>query len=78
MGTRLVQKRAGVIVYVDPEVRLSVAVSHVSRFFERFAVFPERSARRSECVDWIQSYNAILTLRCLFLHLFTEDGALSN
>ena len=78
MVTCLVQKRASIVVYVDPEIQLSIAVSKVACFVECFAVFPERSAWRCEGVDWIQSYNAILPLRCLSLHLFTSGGAFSN
>src|SRR5260370_13159252 len=76
--TCLVQKRASVVVYVDPEIQLSIAVGKVACFVECFAVFPERSAWRCEGVDWIQSYNAILPLRCLSLHLFTSGGPSSN
>ena len=65
---RLVQKRPGVIVYVDPQVRLSVAVRQISCFVERFTVFQERAARPCEGVDWILSYYSILTLRCAYLH----------
>ena len=78
MAARLVQEHASVVVYVDPEIQLSIAVGKVACFVECFAVFPERSAWRCEGVDWIQSYNAILPLRCLSLHLFTSGGAFSN
>ena len=78
MVTCFVQKRAGVVVYVDPEKQLSIAVSKVACFVDCFAVFAERSAWRCEGVDSIQSYNAILPLRCLSLHLFTSGGAFSN
>ena len=64
----LVQKLSPVVVYVDPEVRFSIAVSELSCFLERFAVLPQWSARPCECVNWIQSYYPILTLRCLYLH----------
>src|SRR4029077_6169618 len=74
----LVQEHSSVVVYVDPDIQLSIAVSKVACFVECFAVFPERSAWRCEGVDWIQSYNAILPLRCLSLHLFPSGGAFSN
>src|SRR6266851_7033327 len=64
VAARLVQEHASVVVYVDPEIQLSIAVGKVACFVECFAVFPERSAWRCEGVDWIQSYNAILPLRC--------------
>ena len=64
----LVQKLSPVVVYVDPEVRFSIAVSELSCFLERFAVLPQWSARPCECVNWIQSYYPILTFRCLYLH----------
>ena len=78
VAARLVQEHASVVVYVDPEIRLSITVGKVACFVECFAVFPERSAWRCEGVDWIQSYNAILPLRCLSLHLFTSGGAFSS
>ena len=68
VAARLVQKLSPVVVYVDPEVRSSIAVSEISCFLERFAVLPQWSARPCECVNWIQSYYPILTLRCLYLH----------
>ena len=73
----LVQKFTGVVVYVDPRVRLCIAFRQVAGFVERFTLFPERSAWPCERIDWIQSYNAILTLRCLLVPaLFTSGWSL--
>ena len=70
----LVQKLAGVVVYIDPGVRLFIAVCQVSCLVEGFAVFPERSAWPCESVDWIQSYYPILTFRGLCLHGSPQTG----
>ena len=74
----LVQKFTGVVVYVDPRVRLCIAFCQVSCFVEGFAVFPERSAWPCESIDGIQSYHAILTLRCLYLHYSAQPGSFST
>ena len=68
VAARLVQKLAGVIVYVDPEIQLSIAVSQISCFVEGVAVFPERPTWPRESIDWVQSYDAILTVRGSCLH----------
>ncbi len=74
----LVQKLSPVVVYVDPEVQFSIAVSELSCFLERFAVLPQWSARPCECVNWIQSYYPILTFRCLCLHHPPQAEAFFN
>jgi hypothetical protein len=63
-----VQKHAGVIVYVDPEIQSSIVVSQIECFIKRFAVFAEGSAWPRESIDWVQSFDAILTLRGSCLH----------
>jgi len=67
------QKLAGVVVYIDPGVRLFIGLpSLVPR--RRSRSLSRRSAWPCESVDWIQSYYPILTFRGLCLHGSPQTG----